>query len=452
MLAQEIIRRKRDGQALDRSHIEAFVRGLVDESWSDAQAASLAMAIYLEGMSHEETVMLTEAMTRSGDVLDWRGSFPGPILDKHSSGGVGDKVSLPLAPIVAACGGIVPMVSGHGLGHTGGTLDKLESIPGYRTTLTRPELEAALRKAGCAIVGASAQIAPADRRLYAIRDVTATVESIPLITASILSKKIAAGLDALVLDIKVGNGAFARDVQFARALATTLTNVAHASGLAASAWITDMNQVLGRSCGNAVEVLEAVRYLRGEEQDPRFDLVTRSLAAELLVMGGIHATVDDAGEHIARVIANGQALEHFARMVAALGGPLDFVDQAGKILPQAPVLRPFVAPRAGWVQRVATRDMGLACIELGGGRHKTGDAIDPRVGFTQVAAPGERVEAGGVLAMVHAANEADADMACRSLEAIFTLAEAKPEIPPVLVARVGHALANREPAAKAGTR
>jgi len=319
VLAQEIIRRKRDGQALDRSHIESFVRGLVDESWSDAQAAALAMAVYLEGMSHEETVMLTEAMTRSGEVLGWRGSFPGPILDKHSSGGVGDRVSLVLAPIVAACGGIVPMVSGHGLGHTGGTLDKLESIPGYRTTLTRAELEVALRKAGCAIVGASGQIAPADRRLYAIRDVTATVESIPLITASILSKKLAAGLDAMVLDIKVGNGAFARDVQFARALAATLTSVANASGLMTSAWITDMNQVLGRSCGNAVEVLESVRYLRGEERDPRFDLVTRTLTAELLVMGGIDATLEDAQAHIERALANGQALDHFARMVSALG-------------------------------------------------------------------------------------------------------------------------------------
>ena len=452
MLAQEIIRRKRDGQALDRSHIEAFVRGLVDESWSDAQAAAMAMAIYLEGMSHEETVVLTEAMTRSGDILDWRGSFPGPIVDKHSSGGVGDKVSLPLAPIVAACGGIVPMVSGHGLGHTGGTLDKLQAIPGYRTTLTRPELEAALRKAGCAIVGASTQIAPADRRLYAIRDVTATVESIPLITASILSKKIAAGLDAMVLDIKVGNGAFARDVQFARALASTLCNVANASGLPTSAWITDMNQVLGRSCGNAVETLEAVRYLRGEEVDPRFDLVTRTLTAELLVMGGIDATLEEAGERIGRVLANGQALEHFARMVSALGGPSDFVDRAAEHLPRAPVQRPFVAQRGGWVQQVATRDMGLACIELGGGRHKAGDAIDPRVGFTKVAAPGDRVEAGGVLALVHAANEADADMACRSLEKIFTLADARPETTPVLVARVGQALGNREQAAKAGAR
>ena len=449
MLAQEIIRRKRDGQALDRSHIEAFVRGLVDESWSDAQAAAMAMALFLEGMSHEETLGLTEAMARSGTILDWRSSFPGPILDKHSSGGVGDKVSLVLVPVVAACGGIVPMVSGHGLGHTGGTLDKLEAIPGYRTTVARPEIEAALRKAGCAIVGASAEIAPADRRLYAIRDVTATVESIPLICASILSKKLAAGLDAMVLDVKVGNGAFARDVPFARALAGALTDVANASGLETCAWITDMNQVLGRSCGNAVEVLEAVRFLRGEEQDPRLALVVRTLAAELLVMGGIDADTGAAEARIAKVLANGQALDHFARMVAALGGAIDFVEHAEERLPCAPVQRAFLAQRGGWVHGVATREVGLACIELGGGRRKAGDGVDPRVGFTQVAAPGDRVEAGSALAMVHAAAESDAQIACRSLEKAFEVADERPETPPVLVARVGRAPMNRQRSASA---
>ena len=446
MLAQEIIRRKRDGQALEGPHVQAFVQGLVDASWSDAQAAALAMAIYLEGMSHDETVALTEAMTRSGARLDWP-SFTGPVLDKHSSGGVGDKVSLVLAPVVAACGGIVPMVSGHGLGHTGGTLDKLESIPGYRTAVARAELEAALRTAGCAIVGASADIAPADRRLYAIRDVTATVESIPLICASILSKKLAAGLDALVLDIKVGNGAFARDITFARALAGTLTNVAQASGLPTCAWITDMSQVLGRACGNAVEVLEAVRFLRGEEQDPRLALVVRTLAGELLVMGKLAATAEDAHARVAGALASGRALEHFSRMVAALGGPPDFVEHAAQRLPRAPVQRPLVSRRGGWVRAMATREVGLACIELGGGRRIASDAIDPRVGFTQVAAPGDRIEAGGVLATVHAASESDAEAAIRSLEQVFTLSEEQPEPAPVLVARVGQGLPHREQAA-----
>jgi thymidine phosphorylase len=437
LLAQEIIRRKRDGHALERAHIDAFVAGLVDQSWSDAQAAAMAMAVFLEGLTHEETMALTEAMTRSGEVLEWPSSFPGPILDKHSSGGVGDKVSLVLAPVVAACGGIVPMISGRGLGHTGGTLDKLDSIPGYRSTVKRQELEAVLRKAGCAIVGASAEIAPADRRLYAIRDVTATVESIPLICASILSKKLAAGLDAMVLDIKVGNGAFATDLPFARAMAAALVEVAAASGLKTCAWITDMNQVLGRSCGNALEVLEAVRFLQNVEADARLAVVVRTLAGELLVMGRLAPDMAAAEARVAEVLASGQALEHFARMVSALGGASDFVEHAAERLPAAPARKPLVAKRSGWVKSVATRELGLACIELGGGRHKADDTVDPRVGFTQVAAPGDRIEAGGTLALVHAANESDAGRVCELIGEVFTLAEEPPQAPPILVARVG---------------
>ena len=437
MLAQEIIRIKRDGNPLQRVHIDAFVRGLVDHSWSDAQAAAMAMAFFLEGMSHEETIGLTDAMTRSGTILDWPSSFPGPILDKHSTGGVGDKVSLVLAPVVAACGGIVPMISGRGLGHTGGTLDKLDSIPGYQTIVPRDRLETALRRAGCAIVGASGEIAPADRRLYAIRDVTATIESIPLICASILSKKLAAGLDAMVLDIKVGNGAFATDLPFARAMASALNEVAGSAGLKTVAWITDMSQVLGRSCGNALEVLEAVEFMRGEHRDPRLALVIRTLAAELLVLGHLEPNVDAAGARVDKVLASGAALEHFARMVAALGGEADFVHHAAARLPAAPVREPLLAPRGGWVQRVATRELGLACIELGGGRHKAEDSVDPRVGFTQVAAPGDRVEAGAVLAMVHAVTRSDADAVRTMLEGAFTIADAPPAPTPILVARIG---------------
>ena len=259
MLAQEIIRHKRDGLALDRAQIDAFVGGLVDNSWSESQAAAMAMAMFLNGMSSTETVALTHAMTHSGEVFDWASAnLPGPILDKHSTGGVGDKVSLMLAPIVAACGGFVPMISGRGLGHTGGTLDKLDSIPGYRTAPGLAQLREALRSAGCAIVGATAALAPADRRLYAIRDLTATVESVPLITASILSKKLAAGLQGLVMDVKVGNGAFAAELPMARALARSIVDISAGAGLPARAWVTDMNQVLGSSCGNALEVREAV--------------------------------------------------------------------------------------------------------------------------------------------------------------------------------------------------
>ena len=437
MLAQEIIRRKRDGQALERPHIDAFVKGLVDRSWSDAQAAAMAMAFFLEGMSHEETVALTDAMTHSGTVLDWPSAFPGPILDKHSTGGVGDKVSLMLAPIVAACGGIVPMISGRGLGHTGGTLDKLDSIPGYRTTVTRQELEAVLRKAGCGIVGASTEVAPADRRLYAIRDVTATVESIPLICASILSKKRAAGLDALVLDVKVGNGAFASDLNFARALASTLVEVAGGAGLKAVAHITDMNQVLGHDVGNAVEVLEAVRFLQGKGKDARLALVTRTLAAEMLVLGGIEATAELAGKRVDAVLADGRALEHFSRMVTALGGTSDFAENAEARLPRAPVAGPLAAPRSGWITRVATRDIGLALIELGGSRHKAEDIVDPRVGFTGVMGLGDRVEAGQPLATIHAASDADLEMARGLLARAFTIGDERPESHPILVARIG---------------
>jgi thymidine phosphorylase len=437
VLAQEIIRRKRDGHTLVRADIDVFVKGLVDHSWSDAQVAAMAMAVFLEGFSHEETMALTEGMTRSGTVMSWRDAFPAPALDKHSTGGVGDKVSLMLAPIVAACGGIVPMVSGRGLGHTGGTLDKLDAIPGYRTTVPRDELEGVLRKAGCGIVGASTEIAPADRRLYAIRDVTGTVESIPLICASILSKKLAAGLDAMVLDIKVGNGAFATDLPFARALASTLVEVAGRSGLKTTAWITDMNQVLGRTAGNAVEVLEAVRFLQGVEQDPRLLAVTRMLCAELLVMGKLEPNIAAAEARVGKALASGQALEHFARMVTALGGRSDFVDHAAERLPVAPVVRPLIARQGGWVRTVATREIGLACIELGGGRHKAEDPVDPRVGFTQIAAPGDRIEPGAPLAMVHAASDADADLACSLLEHAFVVGDAPPSPPPILVARVG---------------
>ena len=439
MLAQEIIRRKRDGHPLEREHIDAFVRGLVDHSWSDAQAAAMAMAVLLKGLSHEETMTLTDAMTRSGEVLNWKTEFPGPILDKHSTGGVGDKVSLVLAPLVAACGGIVPMVSGRGLGHTGGTLDKLESIPGYQVTVSRTKLETALRKAGCAIVGASAEVAPADRRLYAIRDVTSTVESIPLICASILSKKLAAGLEAMVLDIKVGNGAFANDLPFARALATELREVASSSGLKTTAWITDMNQVLGRTCGNALEVLECVRFMQGVDRDGRLGLVIRILAAELLVLGGLEPDLDAAEMRVDLAIRKGHALEHFARMVSALGGAADFVEHAANRLPAAPVKRPILSAKRGWIHSVPTRDIGLALIELGGGRHMAEDKIDPRVGFTHIVAPGDRVEDGTILAMVHAASESDVETVRARLQDAFIIADEPPEPTPVLVERVPEA-------------
>jgi len=385
-------------------------------------------------MSDAETVALTHAMTHSGELLQWAGAeLQGPMLDKHSTGGVGDKVSLLLAPIVAACGGIVPMISGRGLGHTGGTLDKLDSIPGYRTAVNTEQLRATLRSAGCAIVGQTAALAPADRRLYGIRDVTATVESIPLITASILSKKLAAGLQGLVMDVKTGNGAFAATPAMARALARALVQVAAGAGLPTRAWITDMNQVLGHSCGNAVEVAESVAFLQGTRREPRLLEVTRTLSAELLLAGSIASHRDEALARVDAVLADGRALAHFARMVAALGGPTDFVERAAACLPAAPVQRAVLATRSGWVGTMATREIGLLVVELGGGRRRADDAVDPRVGLSDVLPLGQRVEVGDRLATVHAASDAGAEAATAALLNCIAIAEAPPSASPVLI-------------------
>jgi len=437
MLAQEIIRIKRDGGSLQRPHIDHFVRGLVDGSWSEAQAAALAMAMFLQGLSRMETVHLTESMTYSGRVMDWsKANLNGPILDKHSSGGVGDKISLMLAPIVAACGGVVPMISGRGLGHTGGTLDKLGCIPGYQATPELARLHQALKTAGCAIIGQTDDLAPADRRLYAIRDVTATVESVPLITASILSKKLAAGLQGLVMDVKVGNGAFADTLEMASTLAQSLVSVAGGAGLPTRAWLTDMNQVLGQSCGNALEVLEAIAFLKGEAPEPRQRLLTRTLCAELLLMGGLATDEADALQKVDHALQSGRALEHFSRMVTALGGPVHLVDKPGQYLPAAPVQRVVPAPHSGWVTGMATRDIGLLIVELGGGRRMAGDSIDPRVGFTQFAQIGQHLQAGEPLAVVHAADVAAAEHARQQLLGRLQIQAAPVTPAPVLVQRV----------------
>ena len=437
MLAQEIIRIKRDGGSLAREQIGAFVTGLVDGGWSEGQAAALAMAIFLNGFSTAEMVALTRAMTDSGAVMEWASAaLGGPVLDKHSTGGVGDKVSLMLAPMVAACGGFVPMISGRGLGHTGGTLDKMDSIPGYQTAPATDRLRAAVRSAGCAVIGQTAELAPADRRLYAIRDVTATVESIPLITASILSKKLAAGLQGLVMDVKTGNGAFADTPSMARVLALSLVSVANGAGLPTRALITDMNQVLGHSCGNAIEVAEALDFLTGVRREPRLLEVTRQLCAELLLLGKLAADLPQALQQVDRVLDDGSALERFARMVAALGGPADFVERAAHYLPVAPVQRVVRASHAGWVRKIATRDVGLLVIELGGGRRQAGDRIDHRVGFSDVVALGARIEAGDRLATLHAADEAGADMASGRLSTLIEVAETPPVELGALVTRL----------------
>lgn len=437
MLAQEIIRHKRDGLLLERAQIDAFVQGLVDSTWSEGQAAAMAMAMFLKGMNPAETIGLTQAMTRSGMVMDWASAhLPGPILDKHSTGGVGDKVSLMLAPIVAACGGFVPMISGRGLGHTGGTLDKFDSIPGYCSTPDTALLRRALQTAGCAIIGQTAELAPADRRLYAIRDVTGTVESVALITASILSKKLAAGLQGLVMDVKTGNGAFAASSSMAVELATSLVKVANGAGLPTRAWITDMNQVLGDSCGNAVEMVEAIAFLKGDRQEPRLLDITRTLSAELLLIGKLASDHTQALQKVDAALSSGRALEHFARMVTVLGGPADLIARPAHYLPAAPVQVPVLATRAGWVSGMATRDIGLLIIELGGGRHRASDAVDARVGFTQFVQTGQRVEVGDVIATVNAADDAAARMAQQALLPLIHIADQPPVLAPALITRL----------------
>ncbi|HMO48188.1 MAG TPA: thymidine phosphorylase [Rubrivivax sp.] len=437
MLAQEIIRIKRDGGTLSNAQIQAFVAGLVDGAWSEGQVAALAMAMFLKGLGAEETVALTQAMTRSGQVLDWSAEgFGAPVLDKHSTGGVGDKVSLLLAPILAACGAVVPMISGRGLGHTGGTLDKFDSIPGYQTAPSLPTLRRALHAAGCAVIGQTAELAPADRRLYAIRDVTATVESIPLITASILSKKLAAGLQGLVMDVKCGSGAFADTPEMALALARSIVRVANQAGLPTRALVTDMNQVLGHAAGNALEVLEALAFLRGEHQAPRLKQVTRMLCAEALQLGGLAADEAAALARVDAALAGGAALDRCARMIAALGGPVDFCERPLQYLPAAPVRRTVPAARAGWVLSKATREIGLAVVELGGGRRRAGDRIDHRVGFSGVVSIGQQVAAGEPLATVHAASEDAAAAAAATLQRCIHLGDAPPAPLPLLIARI----------------
>ena len=435
MLPQEIIRRKRDRQALTAGEIAAFVRGLTDGSFTDAQVSALAMAVVLNGMGRDEAVALTLAMRDSGDVLDWS-DLPGPATDKHSTGGVGDNVSLMLAPIVAACGAYVPMISGRGLGHTGGTLDKMDSIPGYTSQPDNALFRKVVREAGCAIIGQTARLAPADKRFYGIRDVTGTVESIPLITASILSKKLAAGLGSLVLDVKAGNGAFMATDDEAFALADSLVAVANGAGMATTALVTDMNEPLASAAGNAVEVRNAVDFLTGAFRDPRLEEVTLALSAEMLVSTGIAAS-PEAGRAAAQdALVSGRAAERFARMVSLLGGPADFVERMDAYLPRADVELAVKAPRGGFVTGIATRDIGVAVVALGGGRTDPGQAIDHAVGITRLAAVGTRVEPGQTLGVIHARDEAKGGEAASAVVAAYAIGDEPVPARPAIIRRI----------------
>jgi len=425
VLVTDLIRTKRDGGALSSEQIDFLVAGLADSSIPAEQVSALAMAVFFNSMSFEEAGRLTLAMANSGTVLDWSDSgLDGPVVDKHSTGGVGDKVSFLLAPIVAACGGYVPMISGRGLGHTGGTTDKVEAIPGYESTPDFATFRRVVRDVGCAIIGQTSDLAPADRRFYAIRDVTGTVESIPLITASILSKKIAAGLSSLVMDVKVGSGAFMDTQAKARALASSIIQTAAKAGLPTRALLTDMNEVLGSSAGNALEIAECVRYLRNERRESRLDQVTLALSAEMLVLSGVETERAAALGRCESAVTDGRAADCFAKMVAEMGGPVDFVERFDHYLPSAPVQHAVHID--GYLESVDTRAVGNAVIELGGGRREVGQALDLAVGFDGFAAIGERLDAQRPLAVVHAADESVAKRAASLLRAAVTISDEPP--------------------------
>ncbi|WP_281301090.1 MULTISPECIES: thymidine phosphorylase [unclassified Iodidimonas] len=437
MLFKDIIRKKRDGGELSAAEIDLFVSGLADGSLPSEQASALAMAIFLRSMTFDEAGTLTLAMAHSGRMLDWqKEGLDGPVVDKHSTGGVGDKVSFMLAPIVAACGCYVPMISGRGLGHTGGTLDKISSIPGYDPTPGLDIFRKVTREVGCAIIGQTSDLAPADRRLYAIRDVTGTVESIPLITASILSKKIAAGNRSLVMDVKVGTGAFMQSIDEARALAKSIIGTALAADLKTHALITDMNAVLGDSAGNALEIEETVLYLTNSRREPRLDEVVMALAAEMLIASGITADHEDALARANQALVSGRAAEIFGRMVSALGGPADFMERYAHYLPKAPVVLPVHAERQGYLAAVDARAIGNAIIELGGGRRSVEDRLDLSVGFGAVAPVGSRMDGSQPLAMVHAADQDAAEKAALALRRACVIADAAPKAGPVIHERL----------------
>ncbi|KJE35430.1 thymidine phosphorylase [Thalassospira sp. HJ] len=424
MLPQEIIRRKREGEVLTDAEIAFFVKGITDNSISEGQVAALAMAVFFNGMTMDERAALTRNMRDSGTVLDWKAlGLDGPVVDKHSTGGVGDKVSLMLGPIVGACGAFVPMISGRGLGHTGGTLDKFDSIPGYRTTPTLEEFAKVTREVGCAIIGQTSDLAPADKRFYGIRDVTATVESIPLITASILSKKLAAGLDSLVMDVKFGSGAFMAEYERARELAESITEVATRNGVPTVALLTDMEQVLGDTVGNALEMQEAIYFLTGKHQEQRVYDVTMALAAEMLAVSGVAADVSDGLRMATEALESGKAAETFGKMVSSLGGPADFVENTSKYLEAAPMINTVTAAKTGRVLSMDARKVGLALVSLKGGRTRADQKIDFAVGFTDFIKVGQPVSAETPICMAHTRDAAQLEEATALLREAIVIGE-----------------------------
>jgi thymidine phosphorylase len=435
-IPQEIIRKKRDGGTLTEAEIQFFIDGVTDHSITEGQIAAFAMAVFFQGMNMQERVWLTRAKTHSGHVMHWADAELGrPVVDKHSTGGVGDKVSLILAPIVAACGGAVPMISGRGLGHTGGTLDKLDSVPGYNTSPSPELLMQTIKDVGCAIIGQTEDLAPADKRIYATRDVTATVESIPLITASILSKKLSAGLDALVMDVKFGSGAFKDDYDEALELARSIVAVANNYGLPTTALLTDMNEVLGKTAGNAIEVRETIDFLMGRNIDTRLREVVIALCSEMLVLAGLADEIS-APHAVTGALSSGTAAEKFAQMIYALGGPKDLMSNMDNYLPLAPVRRPIVSPKRGFLAKMNVREVGVAVIDLGGGRVRAADSIDHSVGLGEIAGLGAKLGPRNPIAIIYARNEEEADKAEMRILSAITISDEPPKQEPIIRTRI----------------
>ena len=423
MIPQEIIRKKRDKKTLSKKEISLFVNGLTDGSFSDPQVAAMSMAIFSNGMSREETVDLTEAMTTSGDIISWADIVDDDLVcDKHSTGGVGDKTSIILAPILAACGLFVPMISGRGLGHTGGTLDKFDSIKGYNTQPDLDTFKNVVKDVGCAIIGQTENLAPADKKLYSIRDIVGTVESLPLITSSILSKKIASGLKTLVLDVKVGNGSFNSSLEIARDLSHSLVQVAQGAGLQCEAILTDMNQVLGKSAGHTLEMLECIRFLLNKEKDIRLEKITYELTASILMMSQ-NLSKDEAIKKINTVVSSGLAAEKFEKMVHALGGPVDILSSYKKYLEVSSFKKEIFSKRAGWIKNIKTRELGLILIELGGGRKQITDKINYNVGYNNVLNVGDKIDSSQSILTVYTDSINDYENVREKIEDCFIISD-----------------------------
>jgi len=433
MRAVDIILSKRDGRTLARDEIRFFVDGVTDGTLPDYQASALLMAILLRGMTAEETAWLTDAMVHSGVRVDLR-DVPGVKVDKHSTGGVGDKTSLILAPLASACGLVVPMMSGRGLGHTGGTLDKLEAIPGFRVGLSLDEMKRALKEVGCAMIGQTAQIAPADKKLYALRDVTGTVESIPLISASIMSKKIAEGIDALVLDVKTGSGAFMKTERASRRLAESLVSIGNASGVKTEAVITDMDVPLGRAVGNALEVIECLEVLKGRGPQDLTD-VSVELTSRMLVLGGAARDRAAADVRVREALRSGAGLERFRRIVEHQGGDLRVVDDYGR-LPSAPGRHVIHAPRRGFVTYIDAELVGRASVALGAGRDTVDAAVDLGVGIMIVATEGDSVRAGDPVFELHYRDRAKLAAASEMLSRAMAIGATRPAARRLIVGEV----------------